>query len=308
MKFCKLLVSMAVALFAVSVLAYFGGFAWWLDLPAHFRPHMVIAGTGLGALLVLLGQRRFAVLCVGIIVLAGAPLLRDIPFETAPAGEPDLRILSWNVFYRSSDPEAGVAMLKARNADILILAETDPGWRRHMKALDELYPYQMHDDTCDDVGCQVSLLSKRPWRSVKSQKFFGHTPPVIWAAFDGIDGGPPFHIVAVHIRKAVSADGAMRQRKQVAALGKMIRSLEGEVIMAGDMNAAPSSAAFRRLAAATGLRNRQTGLRATWPMEIGPLGISIDHFFTRGPLGISVERLGSFSSDHMALEAGIFFR
>jgi endonuclease/exonuclease/phosphatase (EEP) superfamily protein YafD len=299
---------MAAALCGVTALAYLAPYAWWIDLIPHFRQHLAVAAMILAVIFVAQRRRAWALACGAALLAAAGPLFVDISYKSETIHDPDLRILSWNVLHDQTSPDEGIAMLRARDADILILSETSPQWRQRLQSLADTYPYQRHADSCDNVGCQVSLLSKRPWLNVEAEKYVASTPPVIWAAYPGIDGGPPFRVIAVHVRKAVTADGAMRQKKQVTALGKLVRGLDGTIIMAGDMNAAPSSAAFRRIVDGTGLEGVQISLLPTWPTVLGPFGISIDHFFKRGPVRLSVERLGSFGSDHMALEAAVSFR
>lgn len=307
MTFLKIMYLSVLVLLCFAGLSYLGMIWWWADLFAHFRPHLAAMSALLGIVFLAYRRRRAALACAAIIAATLIPVLADLTYQEADVRNPDMRILTWNVYYRHGDPAAGTEMIRARDADVLILAETSPEWRQALSALDEIYPYQLHADSCDDVGCQVTLMSKQPWRVADSRKFVQDTPPVVWATFENPGGGNPLNVIAVHIRKAITPGGAMRQRKQIAALGELVRNLDGDVIMAGDMNAAPSSAAFRSIGTATALSARNISVAPTWPSEVGPFGISIDHFFTRGVENISVRRLGAYGSDHVALEAAVGF-
>ncbi|MBO6518503.1 MAG: endonuclease/exonuclease/phosphatase family protein [Rhodospirillales bacterium] len=303
--FMKLMYISALALLCFAGLAYLGTLFWWADLFAHFRPHMAVASAIL-AFGFLFCRRTWASLaCAALVGAVLVPVLADLTYGDPQTPTPDIRVLAWNVHHRHSDPPSGVEMMRARDADVLILSETSPKWQRVLTAMSDMYPYQLHADVCDSVGCQVSLLSKRPWRSVESEKFAFDTPPVIWALFDRPGGGEPFYIVAVHIRRGVLPHGARQQRKQIAALGDLIRSLDGDIVMGGDMNATPSSAVFRSICTATALQGTNIGLSASWPALLGPFGISIDHFLTRGIDDISVQHIGAHGSDHVAIEAAI---
>lgn len=307
MTFLKLLYGSALALLLFSGLAYLGTVWWWADLFAHFRPHLA-AASALITLAFLACRRRWVALsCLVIVGVSMAPVLADFTYKGVQVPDPDIRILAWNVHYQNDDPAAGVAMMRRHDADVLVLSETSRRWQHALESLKDVYPFQLHAVDCDFVGCEMSVLSKRAWQHAEVRTLVPGTPQTIAVEFGERGSTPVYSVVAVHLINFLVGRGGERQRAQIAALGAWVKTLTGTVILGGDMNAAPSSATFRSIAVATGLDPADLSLTPTWPSPAGPLGISIDHFFTRGIENISVRRLGAYGSDHVALEASVGF-
>lgn len=298
LTFARLLRFSCFALLVAGLLALGGDLSWWMDLFTHFRVHI----AALSVVMFVLALWISSNLSAGAVLIAGAisafPMLYVQSTSVPASDDVPFTVLSWNVFHLNQTTAPALDEIRRLDPDVLILSETSPHWRDALLILDELYPYQHHADRCDDVGCQVSLMSKHPWLSVQSEKFVFDTPPVIWASFAGINDSPPFHVFAVHMRKATSADGGWRQRNQASALGEVVRKTPGPIIMAGDMNATPTSAAFRRLLSETELTGSDISFEATWPSFLGPFGLAIDHFFVNDNISVGVERLGYWGSDH----------
>lgn len=307
MKGKDTLLYLALGLAFAAVFAFVGPYFWFADLFAHFRPHYAVLAVVLAGVALAMRRGRVAVLCAGIVLLTVPPLLADLEPSVWRGGEPGLRLMAWNMHYRAVDADQGLDMIRDTDADIVILSEVSAAWRERLGALDGLYPYRAHADDCGLLGCEVSILSKRPWRGVRIQTLAPQTPSVIVADFPEFGGVPAFQLVAVHLMNVINGRGGALQLAQISELGKLVRVLPGPVVMAGDMNAAPSSAVFRAIGRETGLASADISLQPTWPSILGWFGIAIDHVFTRGVAGVAVRRLGAGGSDHKALEAAIAF-
>lgn len=284
----------------------FGAMAWWLDLFSHFHLHMLLCGV-LGICAALLVRRKRELFTVNfVVVLINAALVLPY-FTTSPAvaESSNIKLVTWNVHYPNNQVEIGIKYLRQANADLLVIAEPTEPWREGMSSLQDLYPYQLHNPECDTVGCAISLLSKHPWKSIQTKKLVFDTPPVIWAQFDSVNGSAPFAVVAVHMRKAIDEDGSQRQKLQVKEIGQITRQFNMPFILAGDMNAAPMSAAFDMILKETGTIHPDPTWFATWPAVLGGLGIPIDHVLTKGVSTVRLKLGPSGGSDHFPIEAMI---
>lgn len=304
--FCYLFVVCTAINATGTVFGLFGSLAWWLDLFAHFHLHMMLCGA-LGVCATLLVRRKRELIAINVVVvLINATLVLPYLLTTSAVMEnPNIKLVAWNIHYPNNQVELGIRYLRQTNADIIIIAEPTELWRDGMSSLHDLYPYQFHNPECDDVGCAISLLSKHQWNKVHTKKLVIDTPPVIWAQFEGMNGSGPFAIVAVHMRKAVDEDGAIRQKRQAKELGKITRQLNVPFLLAGDMNATPMSSAFDTILNETDTERPDKAWLATWPTVLDKLGIPIDHVLTKGKISAKVE-LGPFGgSDHFPLEVMI---
>lgn len=293
---------------AATLLGRFGAENWFFDLFANFHMQYLLGAACIAAVSLSVRSRILSTISIALIILNGAIIASDYKFSTDDVRGPTITIVNWNVFYENEHIDEAVEFLERTSADIVVLAEPTEAWRRGLDALTSLYPYRLDNPTCDDVGCAMTMMSKLPWRSVQTEKFVADTPPVIWAMFDATDDYPAFNVIALHARKAIDADGASRQRAQTEAVGKLTGTLQRPVLLLGDLNAVPTSAAFKRLLAATGLRPGNRNFTASWPSPLGPFGISIDHILVSENIAVKTVYGPSLGSDHRALVSSIGFQ
>lgn len=300
--------SAAVAIVLATIAGRAGALSWCLDLFAHFHVQYVVGGVVFAALSAVLRYRKLFFIHLVLIALNGAIIVVDYDLKAdLRAPEHGTRLLFWNVFHKNDRIADGVDFIRRTSADVVILAEPTEAWRRSLDALNAEYPYRLDNPACDDHGCSMVMMSRLPWREVRTEKFVADTPPVIWAHFGATLATPAFNVVALHVRKAIDPDGGRRQQVQIAAVGKLIRTLNGPVVIGGDMNATPTSAVYDRLLAATGLHARANNLNATWPAFLGPFGIAIDHVLVSDGMMLRTEYGPPNGSDHRPLIATVGF-
>lgn len=287
-----------------TLFGLFGSLAWWLDLFAHFHLHMMLVGV-VGVCVTWLVRQKRALIAVNFIAALINAIVVLPYFLTSSTNmeSPNVKLIAWNIYHPNNRVEFGMKYLRQSNADILVIAEPTEIWREGMASLRGIYPYQFHNPECDDVGCAISLLSKHPWENIQTKKLVSDTPTVIWAQFNSVNGSRPFAVVAVHMRKAMNEDGAMRQNRQAKELGKITTTLKVPFLLVGDMNATPMSAAFDRILYETGTEQPDKTWFATWPTVLGKLGIPIDHVLTKGKISVQVKVGPSGGSDHYPLDA-----
>jgi endonuclease/exonuclease/phosphatase (EEP) superfamily protein YafD len=89
---------------------------------------------------------------------------------------------------------------------------------------------------------------------------------------------------------------------ELQILYHILQLTKGPLLLAGDFNAAVIAPDMQHFLSETGLRHVFPE-PPTWPIEAGPLGISIDHVFARAPLRLkSVRRIkDAMGSNHYGL-------
>ncbi len=293
-------------------LAGLGGWlSGWLDVVAAFAP-IWLAMSVLGAALAwpTLGpqMRRPALVAALVGVVAGAlliapELLRPTPV-TAPAGlGPPLTVLTFNTWDDNRQPDATVDAIIRTNADIVMLQEYFGLSMDSRQRLFAAYPYRAG---CP-AGCDLVMLSKRPWL-VGGPDSAGHDPhdTAIWGETSAPDG-QPVDVLTFHYMWPLPPAGQAWQRAMVA--GIVERLPKASLIVGGDNNLPPWTAALKRQDAAFAPMTRRDKALFTWPAAISHIGrgvpmalLPIDHLYAGAAWKtLAVRRLPRAGSDHFGI-------
>lgn len=238
-----------------------------------------------------------------------------------PSGSPPdvrVRVATWNVYFAGATPAADAAVLAGLDADLVSLQEltdaksagidADPGVRAR-------FPYRVLSPRGNLGG--IGLLSALPLERVEILD----DPPAIEAVVTTEAG--PVTIIAAHAAHGdvdtanlaslfASYDTTVRDA-ELAALHARVMAAIGRaerVILAGDMNTAPTEPAFDDLVAGLLDVHRDAGEGTGWtfrPLVLADWGvglIAIDHVIVSPdlvPLGTGVVCLPL--SDHCRLDA-----
>ncbi|WP_299959449.1 endonuclease/exonuclease/phosphatase family protein [uncultured Modestobacter sp.] len=276
-----------------------------------FTPYAAASSAlPLGAAL-LSRSRAATVVAAGSAAVLGAAVLRHTrpASATALADGPRLRVVSLNMLRGRADPAAAVALADRHDADVLALMEVTP------EAVHGLLDAGVADRL--PTGHVVPAGEGQPagaggavWtrlevlhRSVVPGRF---GQPAVRLA---VPGAPDVELTAVHTHPPA------RSWRQVARWEEDLRLLPEPTddvlrVVAGDLNATPDHAAFRRLLGRgwvdAGLATGQ-GLRSTWsPMRVSWPRLTLDHVLVDPRVevcGLSVVHVPG--SDHRALVADL---
>ncbi len=314
----RLLFSIAVALAAVmlaaagaaSVLGFVSG---WLDGVTHFMPIWGAAGLVvlLTALLALSPSRLriAAVICASASVLAALALAAPelvragSASRSAPSAD-DVTIVSHNIFKANVDPALTVAVLRAADADVVLLQEANLRPTRAVQRwLQSAYPYRV---TCPFAArdCSLAIYSRFPVteRRLKPRVWVGDgwDPSMYLLARLEPPGEEPFTVATTHYGWPKPP---WLQREQREGLLKGLTSVGGDdLILGGDFNSTPWSYFLREQDRTFGLERRTRAL-PTWPARFHGLPVApflpIDHIYAgRDWRTVEVRRLRKTGSDH----------
>ncbi len=298
----------AALLLTVQGLAWLGGLAgdwWWpLGLLQHFPVQQAILAGVLGAILLATGQRRWAALAGGLLAWHAAWAAPAWwPQAPAAGSGPGLRIAAANVLAFRADSAEAVAALRAMDAEVLAVLECTPAWERRLRAeFARSHPHQLGEARDDAFG--ILLLSRWPLADAAVISLDGVTPSIL-AEVHRPD--LRLRVLATHPPPPMRAAVAGIHRRHLRAIPALLASSTGPVAVIGDLNATPTSSAFRRLLADAALRDsrRGHGHGATWPAALGAFGIPIDHILLRRAAARTRGTAAIPGSDHRAVWAEV---
>lgn len=295
---------------ASRLLAITGALAIWaaalgmvvpaLDALASFLP-LSLAGMLIGLIAGRLWRR--AAWIVPLLVTAmpalyaiGHEFMRPIPAAT---GADTVTVLTHNIHATNRDLPATVKAIGRSGADIVMLQEVTPGVRALLTDGPGGYPYAT---PCPGDRCGLLIASR--WPIADSDYFLRNAqgdrmgPPLLWARIAAPGGD--FTVATTHYPWPLPAAPQAEKRQSLARA--LARTNRDTLILAGDMNLTPWSAAMR--AQDEGFRPliRMTRAAFSWPGVV-PL-LPIDQLYA-GPgwTRVSVEALGATGSDHRPILA-----
>jgi len=288
---------LAFVVVAVSLAAFFGDVWWPLDLASSFRPHYAAVLLPTAVLLLARRRRRLGVaaLVVGLVNAAlVAPLFVGRP---APGGGEGFRVLTFNVHSSNDAYTAVVDYIRRTEPDVVFLHEATRLWEEAIaeSGLD----YQVVPGRNGLIFGTLALVP--PGARARSLGFGVEGRRAVEVVVPLPDGGE-LSLLGIHPVSPVTARRAALRASQLAFAADWAADAGGRAVVAGDLNATPWSAAFRRFVADSGLVSTQRGfgLQATFPADANPLArIPIDHVFVTPDVAVADRRLGpALGSDH----------
>jgi len=285
---------------------FFGGFAWWLDLLADLKMHLALGGMVLFAAAAAL--RRGPDMALAL-VLAALNAAAPASYITAAAESAEarparqLKVVSYNANNHNPDTQQTIEFLRRQNADVVILAEVTEPLQKALEAVSDIYPHRFFSPLFQNKGHNphsIGVLSKRAWED-KGLGWSDYTARAfaVWVRFPA--ASPSLTVAGVHLLNTL-LHPAGQQRAEAQGLTALLNRFEGSVVVAGDFNMTPFSARFEGLLRETGLRRAEGGLNPTWPSQLTPLGLSLDHILTGNGIDPAVMHVGPrLGSDHLPL-------
>ena len=265
---------------------------WWTEAFQHPRIQVALGSllcAIIWSLLVTWRWRWFSLLLPLWAVAGMLPALSG-----GPVGDQRLAsLVSANVLSSNPDPVRAVARLREMDPDILILLEPDHGWRGPLRPLRDAYP--VHREILRDDNFGICAYARSGTITVWQPE--GVEVPGLVISTAGIE------ILAVHPPPPFSAEYHRMWHGELVAIARWSAS-RSRAIVAGDLNATPWSAGFRRLCA-DGALHGPGGLAAWTPTWLRgtPLAAPIDHVLAGVAVAVHGHRVGpDIGSDHQPVQ------
>jgi endonuclease/exonuclease/phosphatase (EEP) superfamily protein YafD len=300
-----------VALLVLAVLLGYLGPLWWpLENLGVFRlQYAVLLGIAAGALA--LGRRfvRAAALAV-LAVVQVAPLLPLwlARHEAATAtGAQRLRLIVLNVHTENHDYGRTVDFIRTAHPDLVLLEEVDDAWVQALDALRGEFPFRIVEARRDNFG--IALLSRRRPLSSRVHYFGDAAVPSIVAQLEV--ASRPLTVIGTHPVPPASAQYVRWRNGQIEALAQFCVRAATPVVLVGDLNMTERVAGFSRLLEHGRLHDsrRGFGVQATWPVQLLPFLIPLDHCLVSREVAVLDRRVGpAIGSDHYPVVVDLALR
>lgn len=291
-----LVAALAVAIAVISLAAFFGGLYWLLDLPAAFRPQLVLVLFVLGTVLAF-GRWHRTALVVGLVMLVNLAAVAPSFLPATRAAKRDLRILSFNVLANNENYSEIIEYIRESDADVVVLHEASEPWEEAVGEAGLGYTVWLNRHP-DDIFS--SMVMGPADAVVESHGFRLRDPRAV-----SIQLASGVSVLAIHPLSPQRGSRSDLRDKQLRWAGQWVLEQVGPVVVTGDFNASPYSYPYRRLLATTDLNDsiRGFGLELSYPARLPALfQVSIDHLLYSDGIDIVDRKLGPpLGSDHFPL-------
>jgi len=305
-----------LALLGLSLAGVLGRWCFLCDLTVHFRVQYLIFALPLFAFF-LWRQRRWAwllslfglVLNLSLVVPWYWPQNASLALDSAP-----LRVMVSNIQGRKHrNYEDLLALVRQKQPDLLMLQETNRRWLDALEPLQNEWPYTLNQRNTHPTD--VAIYSRLPLRAIAPPALAEVQEDVLVAEFerDGVMGVA----IAIHPPPPITGTLFARRNQVLQQVSQYIQQLQDEqapgfdhIILGGDFNITMWSTFYQQLARTTGLKNSRDGFGVlpTWPTQIPPLRIPIDHCLVSPNIPVlNVQSDRVMGADHLSLVTDLLF-
>lgn len=301
-----ILQALAALLLLASCIGFLGAGWWPFDLASHFRIQYFAALVLTGGTSLLFKRRRLAFASLAGALLNAAVILPlwIPPAAPLPTQGQRLRAMTFNIHTANADKAGAIEVVRASDADVVALLEVDQAWMIAIRNLRDGYPFAVEEPREDNFG--ICLLSRWPIKDATIHHWGQSEVPSIEARLE--TNGVSVTVIATHPLPPAGRERALMRDEQLDLLAAHLPTINGLVVVMGDLNTTPWGASFRDLLARSGLRDsaRGFGWQPTWPANLPPLFIPLDHVLVSPEIGVSARSAGSAAgSDHRSVVADL---
>ncbi len=283
-----------------SVLALFSGWAYLLELSAHFRLQYLLLALGCALILGMYKQWRQTQLMLLIALLnLGVISPWYLPAPETEAGTVSLKVMHSNVNAQNTDYPAVMAAVTQADPDIFIAQEVTADWVQGLQPLAERYPYRHAVPQFDNFGMMV--FSKLPLEAMCEFCWGGDS--LLSVSFTIRRQGKSLQILAAHPLPPIGGELYRQRNQQLEALAGFAAQAKSPLLLIGDLNISMWSADYQQLEQ-RGLRNARQGFGVvpTWPTQLPILMIPIDHALVSDAIQVQDFQAGpDVGSDHLPI-------
>lgn len=273
------------------------------DSIGHFRLHIAVIGITLGLLLLvsksLLGGSALLIVSVLSLFTTVWPTLGATKAQASVDATATYRLLQANLRFDNQTPEEFIRMLGETKPDIATIEEIPDMWAQRLKTVSAMYPHQLICPGRDRIG-GVAIISRRPFTPGGLSYCDGDGA----AAVQSVDiNGQTVTVAAMHLEWP----WPKMQPQQLVWLEPVFQGIKDAgkpILIGGDMNATPWSAAVANIADKTNTRVLPqvwgTWMLQGYPKALAPwLGLPIDNIlFSDGITLQSATTQRAIGSDH----------
>jgi len=210
-------------------------------------------------------------------------------------GDKKVSLLQLNLFGgKNHDVDTTLALIKARNADVVGIAELTPTWYQRLRERLPEYRYQVVEPGFGGIG----VLSKYPLDDAQIRYFGAIRRPRVHARMRLGNG----HVTLLFVHPVIPLRRAETRVGEFTVIAGEAAAAKEPVILAGDLNSTPWSYLFEMLKENGSLIDSEQGYgpqpswNGFWPFALFP----IDHCLTSAEFSVSSRcTCGRIGSDHL---------
>lgn len=303
-----------ISLTVATFVGFLGEFGWFFDLASHFRLQFSSLGLLLATLYIFRLKTKLAFYCLILMFINIFPLWSTTEKGNAGHLNPTASqsvIVSFNLDRQNINYDSVITYLSGSNADIVFLTEVTAAWRPQLRKLQEAFPYHFEvpewvpSEEQDskfwwrkgDPAMSVALFSKIPWTFVKDHSL-GVTGRSLAIRSHFSTNGYALSLIAVQLLMPLPSYEAGLQETELKGLARLVKELNGPLLVIGDFNLTPYSARFRKLLNKAGLHRAPGGINPTYPAKLGLFALPLDHTLFKGGMNLNVIAGPNLGSDH----------
>lgn len=310
----SLVVAGAAACLVPVLSACLSDLHWTFDMAGQFLlPALwgLMAGAVLLIVLLPFSKTRFLNLAAAnvAVIVAALGWYGIWPNSAGEQTPGAIKVYQHNIWAKNPNPDRAVQGALASGADIAVFVEAfDEVLRVSNTSLDERWPYNSGRLPNGQNAGWLKLYSRFEIISVDAQ-LPDNTPSMLEARLRLPEG--ELTVLVVHFTRPWPFDTPHAQLRQLAGLARKVSTIDGPLIMLGDVNSAAWGRIAEPLERDLGFQMVSDPRAGTWPARFPPkyqlpsvswppaLAIPIDLAFCRGDIVCGDHKVGGhFGSDH----------
>lgn len=220
--------------------------------------------------------------------------------------ESRLSIITANALAINRQPENLTDYLSAEEPDVIALQEYTYRLEGKMGQILPLYPYRKLIPSKGYFG--IALLSKYPLKNIQVENYLPVNAPVIRGTV--IRDGKEVEIVVVHTTPPQDRQQIIWRDLMLSRMAEERKNWSENLIILGDLNITSFSPVFKDFVEKAELADSRygRGIQASWPEQLGVLGITLDHVLISENIRVISRQTGPFTgSDHLPVKVEIAF-
>lgn len=220
-----------------------------------------------------------------------------LPIAANDAHAKGLKIMSWNIWLMNKTPDQVVKLIEESKADVVVMVEVGVKQITVYKQLEQTYPYCHWIPERSSRG--IAVLSRIEGTQFRVIDLADQGMPAIEAEIPETSDHSSFHVIGVHTLSPGLRKRTLVRNRQLQGLSEWASALKTKGVIIGDLNITPWSPPFSRMLQQGNLVDSRCyrGNYASWPTDLGVLGIPIDHALVTKDATVLHRHVGPLAPD-----------
>jgi endonuclease/exonuclease/phosphatase (EEP) superfamily protein YafD len=287
----------------LSVATVFDDFHRYLELFAHFKLQYLVASIIFSGVFFALREYQLGWVMI-IVTTLNLNYVLPWYFSSKPVSAIDfaaeIKLVHANVHTSNTNYQALIDLVNKESPDILIAQEVNKQWIIALNKIEDILPYKQVRAREDNFG--IAVYSKYPFDKSEVIYFEASQVPSIKISFTV--ARQRVSLITSHPLPPVNTNYYESRNSQIKEISLESKEIKNPLIIVGDLNVTMWSKDYQPLEEYANLSNTRKGfgLLPTWPTNLLPLMIPIDHCLVSSDFEtIDMKVSKNIGSDHLPL-------